>query len=163
MVLAYSSYNEEQLKHITESIKQLEHLLQPLLNPLTKKEKLRMHKVGDKKKPFVAKALSYAVNDAEFTSSAMDIAEMEQNLRLAQHLVEMQRRTACLTQHLDDTVTALYSKAYTKALIYYNAVKAGARADEGSAKSIHDDLKQYFTVTHTADVQVADDQANQTT
>lgn len=128
---------------ITNAIQVIQTNLPFVLN-LTAEERKELPKMGDKTVAFVNKALEYAKLNPQLVPTFMNVAEFSKDVELVNALTKVAFPLSQLSEKLDDTTMEAGSEAYTAALVFYNSVKAAAKAGVPGMKVVADDLQARF-------------------
>lgn len=131
--------SDDDRKAVNDAIQVLRDKLLPQLISLSTGDRRSLHKMGDAAMPFVTKATNYAANDPK-CPTFLDVAEMQHDLDVVEILNGFARTLNVINSNLDDSIMAAGSEVYASALVYYQAVKAAARARVSGAQAIADDL-----------------------
>jgi hypothetical protein len=135
---------EAEKQEIRAAIAALKAKLAPHLTVLTVQERSELPKMGDKTVAFVQKSLEYGQKNAHLVPSYLDLEAFQVDTDAVQELRALAQELTPLTDALNDTLTLSGSEAYQGALVFYNSVKAAAKAKAPNAGSIFDDLSARF-------------------
>lgn len=116
----------------------------PFLLNLTADERKELPKMGDKTVAFVNKALEYAKQNPQVVPAFMNVPEFAKDVDLVNALTKIAFPLSQLSEKLDDTTMEAGSEAFSAALVFYNAVKAAAKAGVPGMKVVADDLQARF-------------------
>lgn len=144
--------SKAELQEIKDALAKIRNTLAPYLIALTPEQRMTIPKMSDRTKPFVGKAMGYAVSDAKFVPPYLDIQEMKKDYDLTLALVPIHREIAQLENNISDTQMLAGSEAYVAALNFYNSVKMAEKLNIPGAKSIYEDLKKRFNRPAKGDV-----------
>ncbi|HZK68825.1 MAG TPA: hypothetical protein VFC36_04420 [Paludibacter sp.] len=111
---------------------------------LSKEERQKLAKMGDKSLAFVNKALEYARQNPGVVPAFLDVPEFEKDVLAVTSLNSVLVPLRQLVEKLDDTSLLTGSEAYSSALIFYDAVKRAAKAGVPGMKTVYDDLQMRF-------------------
>ncbi|MGC2236109.1 MAG: hypothetical protein WA584_08100 [Pyrinomonadaceae bacterium] len=114
---------------ILNHIKQIKEKL-PFLIDLSPEERQALPKMGNKRRSFVADALSLAEQDDSFLPRSFDVAEMRKDVEITESLAPIVVAMTQLAELLDDTYTLAGSEAYSGGLIVY---QSATRNGKGAA------------------------------
>jgi hypothetical protein len=137
------SINEEALAKIDKAIETITQNLPELIN-LSSDERHTLPKIGDKSVTFVNKNLDYAKQNPMIVPGYLSLKEFEMDAVAVATIRKVMSPLEQLLEKLDDTNLLAGSEAYTAALIFYNAVKCGAKAGVPGMKKIFEDLQTCF-------------------
>jgi len=118
--------------------------LKPYLIALSKEERKKLPKMGDRTIPFVEKVIEYATAQPEFVPPYMDIPELKNDFNAVTTLNQVYRPLNQIDSNLNDTLLLSGSEAYKAALQFYNYVKQAAKNNVPDAKVIFEELKKRF-------------------
>ncbi|HEV8321949.1 MAG TPA: hypothetical protein VG389_10070 [Myxococcota bacterium] len=114
------------LQSIQEAIATLREKL-PFRVALSTAERKRLTKVGPKSVAFVTNALGLATGHPELVPAAVDVPELEKDVRLFESLGPIASELVALAQAVVDTRTVAGSEAMSVALVLYGVFQAAER------------------------------------
>lgn len=126
---------------ILDFINQIRILL-PFLIDLSTEDRQSLPKMGDKSRTFVSGALQLAAQDDSYLPRSFDVAEMRQDVELAEGLLPISVALKQLSEFVDDTYIQVGSEAYTAALVVYDSAKRNGRG--AALDGLLDTLGQRF-------------------
>jgi len=129
---------------IDNDVKSLQDVLVKHLIDLTTAERRKLPKMGPKTVDFVDKSLSYALGHPQFVPAFVDVEEFRKDVATADTLRTLQQALDMIAGALDDSVVLTRSRAYEKALSFYNSVKQAAKTKQYGAEAIAADLSARF-------------------
>jgi hypothetical protein len=114
----------------------------PFLVDLTVEDRRTLPKMGDKSRAFVEQALVLARQNEGILPRSFDLDEFGRDVDLIGRLAAIDAAVRQLAELLDDTLIAVGSDAYSRALVVYSQAKL---AGKGTALDQHlDSLGQRF-------------------
>ena len=131
-----------ELAHALDLLGQLSTVLRPYLTPLTPEQRQNMLKMGPASVDFVAKARSYAAQNAAFRLAYLDYPAFVLDADALAGLAPVHQALAALDLDTDSTMMVAGSDAYQEALQVYNYVKMLAQNATPGAQAAYDDLRQ---------------------
>jgi hypothetical protein len=114
----------------------------PFLVGLTTDERQSLPKAGDKSRAFIRQSLALAEQNDSFLPRSFDVAEMRQDVTLAEQLYPIIIAATQLKELLEDTYRLAGSDAYSAALTVYRAAKDNGRGE--ALDALLDTLGQRF-------------------
>lgn len=138
------SLSDAERKEIQNHIQALMDKLAPLLIQLSREERKKLPKMGDKTVAFVQKALDYSRQNPELAPAYLDEKEYAKDMAAVDQLKQILRPLEKLTGLLSDSAMLSGSEAYQAGLYYYYGVKGAAKANVKGAQDIYDDLASRF-------------------
>ena len=134
----------EDVQAVLDAIAVINTKLKPYLIALSKEDRKKLPKMGDRTVPFVEKVIEYATAQPEFIPGYMDLPELKNDFNAVTTLNQMYRPLDQIDSNLNDTLLLSGSEAYKAALQFYNYVKQAAKNNVPDAKVIYDELKKRF-------------------
>lgn len=134
----------DDLVSIKAAIETLRSTLLPHLKTINTKESRKMLKAGDNSVAFVNKAFEYSKQYEELVPRFLDMKSFSGDIAAVDTLQELVRAMTPIVEALDDSLLMSGSEAYEGALMFYQSVKAAAKANAPSAKAILIDLADHF-------------------
>lgn len=129
---------------VLDHIAQIRTLL-PFLLDLSPEDRQALPKMGDKSRAFVSQALQIAEQDDSYLPRSFDVADMRQDVVLAEAMYPIFVALKQLSELVDDTYVQVGSEAYTAGLIVYQSAKRNGGNGGGSGlDDLLDALGQRF-------------------
>ena len=119
----------------------------PYLVSLTPTGRRKMAKMGERSEGFVRTALDAAAQFPNAMPASVDLAQLDRDLELREHLAEVELALGSMLQKVQDTRRVAGSDLYSGALDIYQALKRHG-ADEGVDVAVTQ-LRQRFRRTTT--------------
>ena len=129
---------------IIQSLREMYDQHMPFLKVLGKAERSRLSKYSRKHAEFVERSFEHARGNPSFLPSFLPLDEFQKDIDLKNSLRRIQAELKLLDERLKDTIILVSSEAYQNARLFYNTVKAAAKAKEGDAAMIAKDLAYHF-------------------
>jgi hypothetical protein len=129
---------------IIQSLREMYDQHMPFLKVLDGDERRRLSKYSRKYAEFVDRSLEHAMSNPEFLPSFLPLEEFKKDIDLKNGLRRIRAELNLLDEKIKDTIILVSSEAYQNARLFYNTVKAAARAKEGDAVTIAKDLAYHF-------------------
>jgi len=114
------------------------------LRDLSIKDRMRLVKMGRANVDFVGRGYRHADGNPEFLPSYMTLEEFKKDVDAAEWLRRLEKRLFMLLDKVKDTALLAESEAFKSARLYYNSVKAAARAGKTEAEPIARDLAIHY-------------------
>lgn len=111
---------------VLDHIAQIRALL-PFLLDLSPEDRQALPKMGDKSRAFVSQALQLAEQDDSYLPRSFEVADMRQDVTLAESLYPIMTGLKQLSELIEDTYLQVGSEAYTAALIVYQFAQSSGR------------------------------------
>src|ERR1035437_8805209 len=119
-------------------------LLDPYKQAITEAGKTHLHAIADKSIPFAEKSDAYLDSEPKFNPPYIDIVETHKDFKNFQKVHPLCQKVNGLQKELKDIDIAAGSDAYGTFLEYYKSVRTAAKHGVPGAKTIYDDLSQFF-------------------
>ncbi len=129
----------------------------PFLIGLTNAERKAIPKIDVNNKVFVEDALTAINNNGGILPNYINAVEIGKDLELFEQLDELVQLVGQLYDKLKDTQMLAGSEAYVSSLVAYKLFASAADAGLPGAESIHNQLKQRFTVSGGTDTTTPND------
>ena len=111
----------------------------PGLITLMPEERAAYLNMGERTVPFVQKAIDYAVRNATFVPTFVNLAELQKDFQAAQYLLQVSKQLAELHNSINDSLLLAGSEAYGAALaIYKNTQQAASHGVAGAVEAADD-------------------------
>lgn len=107
-------------------------------------ERRRLVKMGRKNVDFVERSFRHAEGNPQFLPAYMPIEEFKKDVDSSDWLRKVEKAMDQLSNKLKDTAILAEAEAFQSARLYYNSVKAAARAGDESAEQIARDLTIHY-------------------
>jgi hypothetical protein len=114
----------------------------PFLIGLSAEERQSLPKAGDKSRAFIQQSLALAEQDDSFLPRSFDVAEMRQDVTLAEQLYPILVAGTQFMELLEDTYRLAVVDAYSAGLIVYRAAKDNGK--DSALDALLDTLGQRF-------------------
>ncbi len=111
---------------------------------MTAKEKKALAKMGKKNIGFIERAIGYAKKHPNFVPPFVEVSEQERDMLLAAQLQEVLEVLTPIYGKIRDTQSAVGAEAYLGARLFYDSVKAAAKAGIPGSDMIAKDLGEVF-------------------
>ena len=105
--------------------------LLPFLLTLSKRDRRKLFKMGDKSLAFVQNSLQAARNNPDILPGSFDAEKMEKDVDIVVILTELNQLIAQLHSDTDDTLMAFGSQAINQGTDVYTYAKAAAKTQPG--------------------------------
>lgn len=125
-------------------LQQVATALQPYLQTLTKAERKKLAKLGDKTVGFMEKTITYTGTHPEFIPAYLDVPEMKRDYTLQTGLRPVWNLLDTLGTQVNDTMLLAGSEAYNAGRLYYNSSRDAAKQGIPNARTVYDDLAARF-------------------
>lgn len=100
--------------------------------------------MGRKNLELVDRSHQHAQVASQFLPSYMPLEEFTKDVLLADWLRKIKKKVDKISDKIDDTTLLAEAEAYQTARLYYNSVKAAAKAGDESAEQIARDLAIHY-------------------
>ena len=114
---------------------------------LTTDERASLPKISVANKSFTEDAINALANNASIFPAYLNVAQMQNDLKLYQQLDELATFLRQSLERIEDTRILAGSEAYVAALSVYKLVGAAASAGVEGTDTIYDQLRERFTVS----------------
>ena len=118
--------NDTEVASVLATLGQVEQLM-PYLIGLSRDERARLAKVGDRTQAFVDSALALATANPGIMPRSMNLSQLEVQTATLANLAKVLEQTRQLQEKLSDTHTQLSSELYAVARTAYAVMKTPAR------------------------------------
>jgi hypothetical protein len=119
------SLGDADAESVIATLGQLEQQM-PFLIGLSREERLRLAKVGDRTRPFIMDTITTAEANPGIVPRSVDLAALRSRADTLDHLGEVKRALVQLLERVDDTTTRLASEVYGTARSVYSVMKTPA-------------------------------------
>jgi len=114
------------------------------LRDLSAKGRQRLVKMGRNNVDFVGRGYRHAEGSPQYIPGYVTLADFKNDIDLAAWLRVLEKRMDMLADKVKDTAMLAESEAFKVARVYYNAVKAAAKAGSEEAEPIAKDLGIHY-------------------
>ena len=114
---------------------------------LTTDERASLPKISVANKSFTEDAINAIANNASLFPAYLNVAQMQNDLKLYQQLDELATILRQTLERIEDTRILAGSEAYVAALSVYKLAGAAASAGVEGTDTIYDQLRERFTVS----------------
>ena len=135
---------EADLVEIKAAIAVLKTKLMPHLKTLSAQDRMELPKLGDKSMAFMVKGAEHAEKNLALVPSFLDLDALKIDMAAVQVLRGLDQDLAPIQQALSDSITQSGSEAYQGMLLFYGNARVAAKANDGNAKMIYEDLAGRF-------------------
>ncbi len=108
------------------------------------KGRIRLVKMGRKNLDFVTRGLRHVEGSPQYLPRVISFEEFKKDVDLGQWLRKVEKKLDSIVDLVKDTAMLAESEAYQTARLYYNSVKASAKAGDEAAEPIARDLGLHF-------------------
>jgi cellulose biosynthesis protein BcsQ len=107
-------------------------------------DRLRLVKMGRRDLDFVYRGLKHALGTPVFLPSYLSLNVFKEDVDFATWLRKVEKKLGLIATKIKDTALVAEAEAYQSARLYYNSVKAAARAGNEEAEKITIELAKHF-------------------
>lgn len=110
---------------VLTTLGQLEQQM-PFLIGLSREDRLKLSKIGNRTRPFVVDAIAIAVANPGIVPRSVDVATLDSRVTTFDNLLEVERALSQLLEKVTETRTQLGSDLYAVARSVYAVIKSPA-------------------------------------
>lgn len=111
---------------------------------LSVEERKRLVKMGRKNVDFVDRSFKYAEGNPQFLPIYMPFEEFKKDVDFSDWLRKVEQKLDQVSDKLKDTAILAEAESFQTARLYYNSVKAAAKAGDEGAEQIARDLAVHY-------------------
>jgi len=145
--------SQELVDEVDRLLKDLETRLNPL-SDLTIAEQRRLAKMGRKNVDFVERGYRHADINRDYLIGKISFEKFKKDVDLGKWLRIVEKKMGLVSSKVKTTAILAESDAYRAARLYYNAVKAAARAGDELAEPIARDMSIHYRKKKSAQDEV---------
>lgn len=125
---------------VIQKFKEVEAIIDPFAVNLTPEERISYPVLGKKLFGFAETTIEYQRNHPQLALNIVDLAEQEEDMALTKQLREVLEVVGPIYEKIKDTYMAVSAETYLASRVFYDSVKAAAKAGVPGADAIARDL-----------------------
>ncbi len=107
-------------------------------------DRMRLVKMGRKDVDFVYRGFKHAAGTPVYLPSYVSLEEFKRDVDLSTWLRKVEKKLDLIATKVKDTALVAESEAFQAARLYYNSVKAAAKAGDEEAEKIAIELAKHY-------------------
>ncbi len=137
-------FDDQQMTEFKQEINSMDGKISMYVTNLTNEERRSTWKLGPQSMPFVNEVKKCANLYPEFRAGFFDMEKFEKDLNFSTQAADLAKDLAPVLEKLSESAMAAGADAFAAARTFYEAVKAGVKANKPGADAILERLEDVF-------------------